>query len=167
MRLHCMPSLLSMLCTQWWRKPAVCTVLQSICRVVYSMYASAYVPVCALITYISRMTASFIDNSWFYQKSLTRRAVVDVLLTSYLLQQVKLMFRLTCSVLLQVSIMSAIRHPNVVLFMGVCLDPPCMVTEVCPLQSTGHLASSSSASALCLTHVVDHALNTDYSNAAP
>ena len=32
--------------------------------------------------------------------------------------------------LLQVSIMSAIRHPNVVLFMGVCLDPPCMVTEV-------------------------------------
>lgn len=26
--------------------------------------------------------------------------------------------------------MSAIRHPNVVLFMGVCLDPPCMVTEV-------------------------------------
>ena len=33
---------------------------------------------------------------------------------------------------LQVSIMSAIRHPNVVLFMGVCLDPPCMVTEVSP-----------------------------------
>lgn len=32
--------------------------------------------------------------------------------------------------LMQVSIMSAIRHPNVVLFMGVCLDPPCMVTEV-------------------------------------
>ena len=31
---------------------------------------------------------------------------------------------------MQVSIMSAIRHPNVVLFMGVCLDPPCMVTEV-------------------------------------
>ena len=34
--------------------------------------------------------------------------------------------------LMQVSIMSAIRHPNVVLFMGVCLDPPCMVTEVGP-----------------------------------
>ncbi|DBA69721.1 TPA: hypothetical protein ACH3X2_012649 [Trebouxia sp. C0005] len=31
----------------------------------------------------------------------------------------------------EVSIMSAIRHPNVVLFMGVCLDPPCMVTEFC------------------------------------
>ena len=33
---------------------------------------------------------------------------------------------------MQVSILSAIRHPNVVLFMGVCLDPPCMVTEVSP-----------------------------------
>ncbi|DBB01174.1 hypothetical protein WJX77_003342 [Trebouxia sp. C0004] len=31
----------------------------------------------------------------------------------------------------EVSIMSAIRHPNVVLFMGVCLDPPCTVTEFC------------------------------------
>ena len=27
--------------------------------------------------------------------------------------------------------MSAIRHPNVVLFMGLCLDPPCIVTEFC------------------------------------
>jgi len=39
----------------------------------------------------------------------------------------------------QVNIVAAIRHPNVVLFMGVCLDPPCMVTEWCaprphPLQ---------------------------------
>ena len=32
---------------------------------------------------------------------------------------------------LQVNIVAAIRHPNVVLFMGVCLDPPCMVTEWC------------------------------------
>ena len=32
---------------------------------------------------------------------------------------------------LQVGIMVAIRHPNVVLFMGLCLDPPCMVTEFC------------------------------------
>ena len=30
----------------------------------------------------------------------------------------------------QVGILSAIRHPNVVLFMGVCLEPPCLVTEV-------------------------------------
>ena len=27
--------------------------------------------------------------------------------------------------------MAAIRHPNVVLFMGVCLEPACMVTEWC------------------------------------
>ena len=27
--------------------------------------------------------------------------------------------------------MSAIRHPNVVLFMGLCLEPPCIVTEFC------------------------------------
>ncbi|KAK9845513.1 hypothetical protein WJX81_008391 [Elliptochloris bilobata] len=31
----------------------------------------------------------------------------------------------------EVNIVAAIRHPNVVLFMGVCLDPPCMVTEWC------------------------------------
>jgi len=42
----------------------------------------------------------------------------------------------------QVNIVAAIRHPNVVLFMGVCLDPPCMVTEWCaprphPLQRLG------------------------------
>ena len=34
-------------------------------------------------------------------------------------------------VTMQVSIMSAIRHPNVVLFMGLCLEPPCIVTEFC------------------------------------
>lgn len=33
--------------------------------------------------------------------------------------------------MVQVNIVAAIRHPNVVLFMGVCLDPPCMVTEWC------------------------------------
>ena len=27
--------------------------------------------------------------------------------------------------------MAAIRHPNVVLFMGVCLEPACLVTEWC------------------------------------
>lgn len=35
------------------------------------------------------------------------------------------------TMVVQVSIMSAIRHPNVVLFMGLCLDPPCIVTEFC------------------------------------
>ncbi len=27
--------------------------------------------------------------------------------------------------------MSSIRHPNVVLFMGLCFEPPCMVSEFC------------------------------------
>ncbi len=27
--------------------------------------------------------------------------------------------------------MAALRHPNVVLFMGVCLEPPCVVSEWC------------------------------------
>ena len=31
----------------------------------------------------------------------------------------------------QVNIMAALRHPNIVLFMGVCLDPPCVVSEWC------------------------------------
>ena len=31
----------------------------------------------------------------------------------------------------QVSIMAAIRHPNVVMFMGLCLNPVCVVTEFC------------------------------------
>jgi hypothetical protein len=31
----------------------------------------------------------------------------------------------------QMGIMASIRHPNVVLFMGVCLEPPCIVTEWC------------------------------------
>ena len=27
--------------------------------------------------------------------------------------------------------MAALRHPNVVMFMGLCLQPPCIVTEFC------------------------------------
>jgi hypothetical protein len=27
--------------------------------------------------------------------------------------------------------MAAMRHPNVVLYLGVCSDPPCVVTEYC------------------------------------
>ena len=32
---------------------------------------------------------------------------------------------------MQVSIMASLRHPNVVMFMGLCLQPPCIVTEFC------------------------------------
>ena len=54
--------------------------------------------------------------------------------------------------LMQVSIMSAIRHPNVVLFMGVCLDPPCMVTEVGPTSPCITSAQSALISSHC-SHV--------------
>ena len=27
--------------------------------------------------------------------------------------------------------MASLRHPNIVLFLGVSLDPPCMLTEFC------------------------------------
>ena len=36
----------------------------------------------------------------------------------------------------EAGIMAALRHPNVVMFLGVCLEPPAMVAEVC----TGYLA---------------------------
>ncbi|KAL0036873.1 hypothetical protein WJX77_003215 [Trebouxia sp. C0004] len=35
----------------------------------------------------------------------------------------------------EVSIMAAIRHPNVVMFMGLCLHPVCIVIEFCPRGS--------------------------------
>ncbi|CAL5228984.1 g12220 [Coccomyxa viridis] len=31
----------------------------------------------------------------------------------------------------EAGMMAAMRHPNVVLYLGVCLDPPCVVTEYC------------------------------------
>ncbi len=31
----------------------------------------------------------------------------------------------------QVSIMASLRHPNVVMFMGMCVEPPCIITEFC------------------------------------
>lgn len=33
----------------------------------------------------------------------------------------------------EVDILANLRHPNVVMFMGVCLTPPCVVTEFCAL----------------------------------
>ncbi len=39
---------------------------------------------------------------------------------------------------MQVNILSSLRHPHVLMFMGVCMDPPSLVTEYC---SRGSLAS--------------------------
>jgi hypothetical protein len=33
----------------------------------------------------------------------------------------------------EVDILANLRHPNVVMFLGVCLRPPCVVTEFCAL----------------------------------
>lgn len=35
----------------------------------------------------------------------------------------------------EAAIMAALRHPNVVMFLGVCLDPPCVVAEVLSIPS--------------------------------
>lgn len=35
----------------------------------------------------------------------------------------------------QMHILATLRHPNIVLFMGVCLSPPCLITEYCPQGS--------------------------------
>eukprot|EP00891_Asterochloris_glomerata_P004591 jgi/Astpho2/4591/e_gw1.00067.503.1_t len=31
----------------------------------------------------------------------------------------------------EAGLMASLRHPNVVMFLGLCLDPPCMVAEFC------------------------------------
>jgi hypothetical protein len=31
----------------------------------------------------------------------------------------------------EAEVMASLRHPNIVLFMGICLEPPCVVTEFC------------------------------------
>ena len=49
--------------------------------------------------------------------------------------------------LLQVNIMAALRHPNIVLFMGVCLDPPCVVSEWCARGSLYDVLSKARKSA--------------------
>ena len=35
----------------------------------------------------------------------------------------------------QAAIASSLRHPNVVLMLGYCLEPPCIITEFCPRGS--------------------------------
>jgi len=46
----------------------------------------------------------------------------------------------------EAGIMAGLRHPNVVMFLGVCLEPPCMVAEVTILPS-----ASWQCSKMCLT----------------
>lgn len=45
----------------------------------------------------------------------------------------------------EVSIMAAIRHPNVVMFMGLCLRPVCIVTEFCARGSLSDVISKAAS----------------------
>ena len=51
----------------------------------------------------------------------------------------------------EASIMAALRHPNVVMFLGVCLEPPCMVAEVTPPPPTRPPAALHLWEAFCLS----------------
>ena len=31
----------------------------------------------------------------------------------------------------EAGMMASMRHPNVVMYLGLCMDPPCVVTEYC------------------------------------
>ena len=31
----------------------------------------------------------------------------------------------------EAGMMASLRHPNVVMYLGVCMDPPCVITEYC------------------------------------
>ena len=39
------------------------------------------------------------------------------------------------------------RHPNVVMFMGLCLDPVCVVTDFCPRGSLSDVIKKAAANA--------------------
>lgn len=53
----------------------------------------------------------------------------------------------------EAGIMAALRHPNVVMFLGVCLEPPCMVAEVYTLALRCNQTLTSSST------IVIHVLN--------
>jgi hypothetical protein len=42
--------------------------------------------------------------------------------------------------------MATLRHPSIVMYLGVCLDPPCMVTEYCARGSLNDVLKRARAS---------------------
>ena len=46
------------------------------------------------------------------------------------IDDVRLISSVTCD-LQEAGMMASMRHPNVVMYLGVCLQPPCVVTEYC------------------------------------
>jgi serine/threonine protein kinase len=45
----------------------------------------------------------------------------------------------------EASIMASLRHPNVVQYIGACLDPPCLIMEHCPRKSLDCLLAAGAA----------------------
>jgi serine/threonine protein kinase len=52
-------------------------------------------------------------------------------------------------VMQEAGMMAAMRHPNVVLYLGVCLDPPCVVTEYCARGSLNDVLKRALYNAKC------------------
>ena len=49
--------------------------------------------------------------------------------------------------------MAAMRHPNIVLYLGVCSDPPCVVTEYCARGSLNDVFKRALLNPLYATHL--------------
>ena len=71
-----------------------------------------------------------------------------VLSCNYCFVLIDQVLKLAALISLQVSIMAAIRHPNVVMFMGICLSPVCIVTEFCARGSLSDVIKKAASSAV-------------------
>ena len=49
----------------------------------------------------------------------------------------------------EAGLMASLRHPNVVLFLGVCFQPPAMVTEFCARGSLLDILQKGLRDAVC------------------
>ena len=62
--------------------------------------------------------------------------------------------------------MAAMRHPNVVLYLGVCLDPPCVVTEYCARGSLNDVLKRALYNAKCAAALSPHTGKVQWAGAA-
>jgi serine/threonine protein kinase len=49
----------------------------------------------------------------------------------------------------EAELMASLRHPNIVLFMGMCPEPPCVITEFCALGSLFDVLARVGGAARC------------------
>ena len=47
----------------------------------------------------------------------------------------------------EAAMMASLRHPSIVMYLGVCLDPPCVVTEYCARGSLSDVLKRANTSA--------------------